>query len=183
MWIAVAVVIVVAAGLYIWFYGNPFAPKTSAALTIDIASCDSVSPQTGVVADGQVIAFRNTDGSDHRIDIGGKSLTVPAKGSIGLTAKLQYGTGTYGYSCDSKLTPNQIVLVPVPGSAAVAQVTFKSAYDQEAASIQTCLKSALGAEFDKAYSDSTYVPSNDAMSKVNTCLVPQTAPVPSPAKK
>ncbi len=173
IWIVVAVVI--AAGVYLWFYGNPFVAKTSAALTVNISNCDSVSPQTGVVADSQVISFKNTDGADHKISIGGETITVPAKGSAGLVAKLKYGTGTYGYACDGKLTLNQVVVVPIPGSAAVAQVTFKSAYDQESASIQACLKSALGTEFDKAYADLSYVPSNDAMGKVNICFAPQTA--------
>jgi len=170
IWIAVAVVVIAAAGLYIWSYGNPFAAKTSAAFTVNIANCDSVSPQTGVVADGQVIAFKNTDSTAHHIDIAGKSVGVPADGSVNLVAEFQYGTGTYGYACDGKLTLNQIVLVPVPGSAAVTQVTFKYVYDQEPAAAQSCMKTALGTEFDKAYNDSTYVPSNDAMTKVDDCF-------------
>jgi plastocyanin len=170
IWIAIAVVVVIAAGIYLWFYGNPFAARTSAAITVNIASCDSVSPQIAVLADGATLAFVNSDGNAHRISIGGEEVGVPANGSANLAAKFQYGAGTYGYACDGKLTPNQIVLVPVPGSASVAAVAFKSVYDGESAAVQTCLKSALGTEFDKAYGDPNYVPSNDTVKKVNDCF-------------
>lgn len=171
IWIAVAVVAIVAAGLYLWFYGNPFAQRNTLTTAVNIENCSTISPQSAVVADGDAVSFINNDGTAHQIDIGGKSIGVPAKSNAVLKASdLRYGAGTYGYACDSKLTESQIVVVPVPGSAAIAQMTFKAMYDGQKSTVQSCLRSALGTEFDNTYGDANYVPSNDSVSKVSNCF-------------
>jgi len=175
VWVIVLIVVVAAAALYAWRYGNPFRKQTSVggipATTITIISCDAVAPQVAAFSDGATIAFVNTDSNAHHISVGGEEIDVPAKDKAELKARFQYGAGTYGYTCDGKLTPNQIVLVPVAGSAAISKLTLRPVYDEAPAAVQSCFKSALGAEFDKAYGDANYVPSNDGIKKANNCLV------------
>jgi plastocyanin len=175
VWVIVLVVVVAAAVLYVRQYGNPFKHQASVSMTqaatITIANCDTIAPQSVSLLDGATITFVNTDSSLHHISVGGEEMDVPAKSKVELKAKFQYGTGTYGYACDGKLTPNQIVLIPVPGSAAIIKVTLKSVYDNAPVAMQSCFKSALGTEFDKAYGDANYVPSNDSVKKVNDCLI------------
>jgi len=178
----VVVVIIVAA---LFFFGKVNLQNNSSATAtiVSISNCNSISPQDVLLPDGGLISFKNSDSVDHTIYIGGVSLNVPAKGSSQLTAKFEYGTGTYGYACDGNLVSNQIVLVPIPGSAAVINVTFKSVYDGESQQNQSCLKSALGSEFDSAYGNPNYVPSNTAMAAVNACLASTLPPTSTTTSK
>ncbi len=171
IWIAVIAVVLVAAGSF-YYYHKADTSAVSVASTITINSCGSVSPQNVTVSDGATVAFDNTDKTEHVISIGGSSVTVPAGGAADLVAKLQYGPGTYGYTCDSQLTNNLIVLVPVPGSALMGSTSFKDIYDAESSSVQSCLKTALSSEFDRSYNDVNYIPSTQAMGRVDSCLGP-----------
>lgn len=174
--IAAAIIVVVVVLLLLYRLGNGFsAPSQAAALTVNITNCGSITPQTAAITDGQTIVFDNSDTATHTIYIGRDTINVPAGGRAGLVAKLEYGTGTYGYTCDGKLTTNEITLIPVPGSEAVTQDGLKSIYDGVSASVQACLKVALGPEFDKSYSDVNYVPSTEAIDRVNNCLGSKTS--------
>lgn len=173
------VVLVIAAVIAIAYFWYPtFSAPSGGALNITITDCSSISPQTAIAAVGQRIVFENSDKTAHSILIGGNSLSVPASGSAALSANLSYGTGTYGYACDGQLTPNKIIIESSSGASTSgaaqpgALVGFKSSYDTQQPSMQACLKSALGSEFDQAYNDPTYVPSAAAQNAVQACTSP-----------
>lgn len=56
------------------------------------------------------------------------------------------------------------------GGGSGSTTTFKYVYGEESANVQSCLKSALGGEFSKAYSDPTYMPSVSAINAANVCF-------------
>ncbi len=168
------VLVVLVAGFYFFSSYNrsgtgTVAPAASSAL-MTINNCGDISPTSTSLSEGGSLIFKNNDSSAHVIYIAGESVTVPAEGSASAQAKFSYGAGTYGYACDGSLTSGQIAILPASYYLSSSGTTFKQAYDGAAPSVQSCLKSALGSEFDKTYADPSYIPATSTVTGVNSCL-------------
>jgi hypothetical protein len=169
----IAAIVLIALGICAFYYYEANRPARATAVMVTISNCGSISPQNAAVVNGETLVFKNDDNADHVISIGGSEITVHAGGVTELAVKtLQYGPGTYGYTCDGALTGDEIAIAQVPGGAPINAGGFKAMYDGEASSTQACIKTALGPEFDESYGDTGYVPSSQAIVKVQICLTP-----------
>ncbi|MCL4405112.1 MAG: hypothetical protein M1361_01380 [Patescibacteria group bacterium] len=108
--VVAAIVIILAAIVYSLYSSGLIFPKVTAA-DVAIANCNSILPQAVVVTSGQPILFENNDGASHTIFIGGSSVDIPAGKSVSFNANLAYGAGAYGYACDGRPTPDQVIVV------------------------------------------------------------------------
>lgn len=107
--IGLVVIAILAAVAYL-VYNSGLIWPTAAAVNIELANCNSISPQVASMTNKQAITFKNDDKVSHVIFIGGQSIDVPAGGSASLKARLAYGIGMYGYACDGGSTQNQIIV-------------------------------------------------------------------------
>ncbi|MCL4405113.1 MAG: cupredoxin domain-containing protein [Patescibacteria group bacterium] len=173
IWVAIAVVVIaVAAGVY-YYLGRPTAEQAGAKVTVTINSCSSISPQSAPLGIADTLVFQNNDKIAHTISIAGNELAVPSGGSVGMKASLlNYGPGSYSYTCDGTLIGDEINLIQTPGSAPANTTGFKTMYDTQASSTQVCIKNALGSEFTQTYGDTGYIPSSAAIVGVQRCLIP-----------
>jgi len=177
---AVFVFLVGVIGIYLLIYGNPFVPKLKNV--IKITDCSSVSPSILTVKLGDEINFMNIGKNGHNLDIASSVFALKAGETKKITANFTMGAGSYGYGCDSTLVAGQVRVTPANTEGNITPKSFKELYDTVSDSIESCLKTALGSDFDKSYSDSSHIPSMSAITKVNVCLVPPTPVVPSTTK-
>lgn len=172
VFITLTTVFVVAAmvAIYVWYNGNPFS-TTFPRNSIVIFGCSSIDPFSLTVKAGDSINFVNAGGADHNISVFTDSFVVPAGEVREVTANFAAGEAVYGYSCDSLALAGQVQVISGRPAALVA-VSFRDSYEAAPADKKSCLEDALGAEFQKAYDDSTYVPRDVyfTLEKMEACL-------------
>ncbi|MBI1839047.1 MAG: hypothetical protein HYR95_01990 [Candidatus Colwellbacteria bacterium] len=137
-----------------------------------IGSCSDISPARLDIAKGADIIFKNKDKSGHRLTIGGKAFDVPAGESVVVKADFPYGAATYSFDCDGFLNVAEISIANDSVAANVSESTklaLKETYDDLSSPLRACIKNALGGEFDKAYADSNYEVTVEALEKVKNC--------------
>lgn len=171
VWILIVVALIIIGGGVFYYYYTTNSNVGTTAVAVMIDNCNAISPKDTALIGGGTLVFKNNDSASHTISIAGNEIIVPAGGSTGLSAQLlKYGPGTYGYACDGVLTGNEINLLEMPGGAPSNAGAFKAMYDSEPTSTQSCIKAALGSEFDQAYGSSGYIPSSRAIAGVQSCL-------------
>lgn len=160
--------IVVVAGFYLYVTIN----KEPVNLVV-IDNCSSVTPKRLDVAKGEDITFKNKDKSDHLLTIGGKAVDVPAGKSVIVKADFPYGAATYSFDCDGLLNVAEIGIANDSIVASVGEFVKpalkKEEYDNLSLPLRTCIKNALGGEFGKAYADSNYEITIEALERMRSC--------------
>ncbi len=165
--VAVGVVALVAivAGLYVLSSVN----NQDVEHVVTISSCDVISPSTLTVQGGEVVVFENVDTVEHTIELGEGIVRIPAGDKARVSTQLQYGPGTYAYTCDGAVNAGQIQVTSTTQPQA-GTPTFREAYEIMTESQQACVKEVLGNGFEEAYNkpDFDFTGLTD---RLNKCLL------------
>jgi len=137
-----------------------------------INNCSDINPRKLDIVEGMDIIFKNKDKSDHNLTIGGGIIKIPAGEKVVVKAEFPYGAATYSYDCDNSLNVAELNITSNISTAVVAEPVkpiFNEWYDNLSLSLRTCIKDALGEEFNEAYSDPEYEISVEAVEKMRNC--------------
>lgn len=158
------------------FYLNNSLTDKKRTQEIVINSCSSINPAVISVAEDEVLMFTNKDISGHAINIGGKSLIIPAGKSQKISSNLSYGPGNYLYDCDLVTNVGQVIVSGerFPGPITVKNTeikNFKDLYDNLDKDKRNCVKAVLAGDFQKAYYDPKFIPAENVIKKIDGCLL------------
>lgn len=131
-------------------------------------NCDGKKSSGVVVVSGgeKTAVMSSTASFKATYDLMPLSLQVCTKAALGAEFDKAYADTKYTIS-SAAAEKFSACSVPKPREG---QVSFKSFYDGENATMKACLKSALGGEFDKAYNDPNYQPEGEHSIKIVSCL-------------
>ncbi len=167
----IILVIILALLAALWWYmaAHPKTSNPNNLLTVN--SCSSIQPKSLQISRGSDINIENADTAAHSLVFGSLSISVNAGETTTTLADFPNQTESYPIVCDGAASNSQISVIDGPQipSTQTASSSFKDAYDSMALDMQTCIKGALGAEFDKAYSSTTYQITQASLDKMTSC--------------
>lgn len=166
-----------------WLLRAPSVPE-EVLPTISFSSCETLDPSVLVVTDKQGFFMNNTDKIDHTLAILTSTTTnfiVKGREKQKAIADFEFGSGVYTVFCDGGATSAKIQVNGAPiamvanadgtQSPAVSAdpIGFGRFYDNIPSSTQKCVKTALGKDFQKAYTNALYMPDIKVVEKVKEC--------------